>query len=126
MEVENKKHAENQLKMEKFHNLKCRMYLHAKLNISKSVIRSRAFSQAIPEELETALQKQEVKDYKSVTIRRNDETVQTYIFKITFNKKKKKIRIGYTVVRVEHYIPIPLRCFKCQKFGNHKDIYRGP
>ena len=35
--VENKKHAENLLKMEKIHNLNCRAYPHAKLNTSKGV-----------------------------------------------------------------------------------------
>ena len=35
VEVESKKHADNLLKMEKFHNLKCRSYPHAKLNTSK-------------------------------------------------------------------------------------------
>ena len=55
---ESKKHAENLLKMEKYHYLKCRAYLHAKLNISKDVIRSRKPSLATPEEIETALQKQ--------------------------------------------------------------------
>ena len=46
---------------------------------------------------------------------------------LTFEKPSipKEIRIGYTIERVELYIPAPLRCFKCQKFGHHKEICRG-
>ena len=45
---------------------------------------------------------------------------------MTFGKPSipKEIRIGYTIERVEQYIPAPLQCFKCQNFGRHKEIYR--
>ena len=52
MEVEIKKYAKNLLKMEKFHNLKCQAYPHAKLNTSKGVVRSKELSLATPEEIE--------------------------------------------------------------------------
>ena len=64
VEVESKKHAENLLKMEKFHNLKCRAYPHAKLNTSKGVVRSKE----TPEEIETAFKKQGIKEYRRVTM----------------------------------------------------------
>ena len=121
VEVESKKHAENLLKMEKFHNLKCRAYPHAKLNTSKGVVRSKELSLATPEEIETTFKKQGIKEY------RNDETIQTHTYILTFEKPSipKEIRIGYTIERVEQYIPAPLQCFKCQKFGHHKEICRG-
>ena len=53
MEIETKKRAENLLKMEKFHNLKCR----GKLNTSKGVVRSKELSLVTPEEIETAFKK---------------------------------------------------------------------
>ena len=59
VEVESKKHAENLLKMEKFHNLKCHAYPHAKLNTSKGIVRSKELSLATLEEIETALKKKE-------------------------------------------------------------------
>ena len=106
VEVESKKHAENLLKMEKFHNLKCRAYPHAKLNTSKGVVRSKE----TPEEIETAFKKQGIKEYRRVTIHRNDETIQTHTYILTFEKLliPKGIRIGYTIERVEQYIPPPL------------------
>ena len=61
--------------MEKFHNLKCRAYPHAKLNTSKGIVRNKELSLATPEEIETAFKKQGIKEYRRVTIRRNDETI---------------------------------------------------
>ena len=29
------------------------------------------------------------------------------------------------VLRIEQYVPAPLRCFKCQKFGHHREACRG-
>ena len=69
--------------MEKFHNLKCRAYLHAKLNTSKGVVRSKELSLATPEEIEMAFKKQGVKEYRRVPIHRNDETNQTHAYILT-------------------------------------------
>ena len=33
--------------------------------------------------------------------------------------------MGYCLERVEQYVPAPLRCFKCQKFGHHRNACRG-
>ena len=70
--------------------------------------------------------KQGIKEYRRVTIRQNDETIQTHTYILTFEKPSipKEIRIGYTIERVEQYIQAPLRCFKCQKSGHHKEICR--
>ena len=35
------------------------------------------------------------------------------------------MKIGYCLERVEQYVPAPLRCFKCQKFGHHREACRG-
>ena len=43
-----------------------------------------------------------------------------------FNTPKipEKIKVGYTMERVEQYIPNTLRCYKCQKYGHHEDNCR--
>ena len=84
VQVESKKHAENLLKMEKFHNLKCRAYPHAKLNTSKGVGRSKELSLATLEEIETAFKKQGIKENRRVTNRRNDETILIHTYILTF------------------------------------------
>ena len=86
------------IEMEKFHNLKCRAYPHAKLNTSKGVVRTKELSLATLEEIETAFKKQGIKEYRRVTIHRNDETIQTHTYILTFEKPSipKEIGIGYT------------------------------
>ena len=82
MEVNYKKHAVNLIKMKTFHNV----YPHDRLNTSKGVIRSRELSLATLEEIKIALGKQEVIDYKNVSIRRGREKIQTRPYILTFNK----------------------------------------
>ena len=80
-----------------------------------------------PKEIETAFKKQGIKEYRWVTNRRNDETIQSHTYILTYEKPSipEDIRNGYTIERVEQYIPAPLQYFKCQKFGHHKEICRG-
>ncbi len=77
--MESKNHAENLLKTEKFHNFKCHAYPHTKSNISNGIVRSKELSLATPEEIETTFKKQGIKEYRRVTIHRNDETIQTHM-----------------------------------------------
>ena len=53
------------------------------------------------------------------------ETIDTNTYIMTFNTHKipKEIKIGYKKINVEPYIPNPLRCYKCQRFGLHQDQY---
>ena len=46
---------------------------------------------------------------------------------MTFSKSTihKGIEIGYCIEKIEKCIPKVLRCFKCQKYGHHKQICRG-
>ena len=87
------------------------------------MIRSQELSLATKEEIKTALRKQGVTDHRRITMKRNGESIQTNTYILTFNSST--IKIGFTVKRVELYVPAPLRCFKYQKFGYHKDICRG-
>ena len=35
------------------------------------------------------------------------------------------MKIGYCLERAEEYVPALLRCFKCLKFGHHREACRG-
>ncbi|XP_067668321.1 uncharacterized protein [Haliotis asinina] len=56
---------------------------------------------------------------KRFSTRKNNESVptNTYLFSFSAPNPPKSIRAGYYSVTVDAYIPNPLRCFKCQKFG---------
>ena len=60
-------------------------------------------------------------------MKRNGESILTKTYILTFNASTilKEIKIGFMIERLELYVPAPLWCFKCKKFGHHKDIYRG-
>ena len=126
IEITEKKHTDNVLKMEKFRNYKCKAYPHERLNSCKGVIRSQELSLAIEEEIKTALRKQGVTDHRRISIKRNGERILTNSDILTFNLSTipKEIKIGFTIETVELYIPAPLWCFKYQKLGHHKDICR--
>ena len=51
----------------------------------------------------------------------------TYTFIVTFRTSSipKHIKIDYLHVPEEFYIPNPLRCFNCQKFGHSKKACKG-
>ena len=42
--------------------------------------------------------------------------------KLTFNKSQlpKEINVGYSLIKINPYIPNPLRCYNWQKFGHHE------
>ena len=59
---------------------------------------------------------------KRFTIRRNQEIVNTNTLFLTFNSivTPKTLKKFYQIIPVELYVPNPLRCFNCQRFGHHE------
>ena len=126
VEVDSRRQAENILKTNTFHTTKCRAYPREKLNTSKGVIRSRELALAAEYDITSALGKQGVTNIKRISIRKGEQRIQTNTYIRTFNKRRtpKEMKIGYCLERVEQYVPAPLRCFKCQKFGHHREACR--
>ena len=56
------------------------------------------------------------------TIKKDHETVETNTLLLTFNTVDvpKSLKIFYRIVPVDMYVPNPLRCFNCQRFGHHE------
>lgn len=127
VEVNSNKDAQNLLKMYNFYNYKCKVFPHGKLNTSKGVIRNQELSLATTDEIRTAFKKQGVIDHKRITIKRNGQNIQTNTYILTFDTPTipKELKIGYLIEKVEQYIPTPLRCHKCHKYGHHQDVCRG-
>jgi len=77
----------------------------------------------IVENLET----QGVIDHHSISVRSDDgqrRNTNTHIITFSRPTPPKEIIIGYLNVKVERYIPNPIRCFKCQRFGHTKKLCR--
>ena len=92
------------------------------LNTSKGVVRSSELSLCTLDELKSHLANQGVTDIKRISIKRNEETINTNTYILTFNKSSlpKELKVGYNFIKVNPYIPNPLRCYNCQKFSHHE------
>ena len=122
IEVDKKTYADNLLKMKTFAGLKIKAFPHLSLNSSKGVVRSSELSLCTLDEIKTYLKPQGVSDVKRISIKRNDEIINTNTYIFTFNKSQlpKEIKVGYSLIKINPYIPNPLRCYNCQKFGHHE------
>ncbi|GBO08446.1 hypothetical protein AVEN_220338-1 [Araneus ventricosus] len=95
---------------------------HLSLNTSKGVITCGSLLNFTNEEITQELTGQGVKDVRRINIRRDGELLPTKHFILTFNTPRlpEYIKAGYVLCSVRPYIPNPLRCFKCQRFGHSK------
>ena len=73
-------------------------------------------------EIKSHLKSQFVTDVKRITFNRNEETIATNTYILTFGKPQipKELKVGYSIIKVNPYIPNPLRCYNCQMFGHHE------
>lgn len=99
---------------------------HKSLNSSKGIIRDPNLKNSSIEEITENLKSQGVSYVRRVSIKRQGSTIQTNTYIVTFNRPKPptSLKIFYSSVKVDTYIPNPLRCFHCQKFGHHENNCR--
>ena len=101
--------------MKTFHSLKIKTYLHETLNSSKGVIKKQ---RTLP-----VFKGRNIgwtKNLRCNWYKKNYQTIQTNTYILTINSPTipKEIKIAYINEKIEQYIPNPLWCFKCQKFGH--------
>ena len=127
IQIKKKKYVDSLLKIKMFHNIKVKTCSHKTLNKSKGVVRSAELSLCSIEEIEKELKNHGVLKAKRMTSWRNNQPIKTNTYILTFDKPKllKEIKIGYTITKVEPYIPNLLRCYRCQKYGHHEELCRG-
>jgi len=111
--------------------LKCTMLLevpikvssHRTLNTKKAIIRSRDLRECSEDEILTELTSQGVVEVKRMKSRREGILSDTNTLVLVFATQTlpPSIKAGYLKIPVEAFIPNPLRCYKCQQFGHHKD-----
>ena len=97
---------------------------HRSLNTSKGVIRD--FHQDLrdmtDDQIKQELSSQGVEKVSRFILKKDGKEIKTNTLFLTFDthKRPEKLKIGYYITNVQPYIPNPLRCFQCQKFGHSK------
>ena len=96
---------------------------HRSLNSSKGVIRMRDLGDLDEEEIASELLDQGVLSVRNITIKKDGNIINSNTYILTFSKPSppEKLCIGYLSVHVDLFIPDPLRCFKCQRYGHGRD-----
>ena len=93
---------------------------HPTLNSVKGVIKHPEIRNTSKEEMCTELAEQRVTDVYIIQNNRDGRTEKTATAIVTFrrNKLPEHIDFGYLRMKVYPYIPNPMRCFNCQRFGH--------
>ena len=102
---------------------KVRVTPHRSLNSCKGVIRCWDLRDCSDEELLDEIKHEGVTHVKHIFTTKNGSKVPTNTFILTFSKPTapKTIKASYLSIPVEPFIPNPLRCFNCQKFGHGRN-----
>ncbi|GFX64628.1 putative RNA-directed DNA polymerase from transposon BS [Trichonephila clavipes] len=101
--------------------------LHRSLNSCRGVISETDLLCASEAEILDGLSDQGVTEVRRIKIRKETSLFPTKNLILTFNSPKlpSNIKAGYLNCKLRPYIPNPLRCFKCQRFGHSQNSCRG-
>ena len=127
VEVASQAQSKNIVKMDKLANSPVLVSPHKSLNSSKGVIRTRDLDDIPEADILNALEDQNVTSVKRVSIKKGDNIITTGTYILTFGVPElpSSLKLGYLRVKVDTFIPNPLRCFQCQKFGHGQLSCRG-
>ena len=117
------KHETSLLNLKNFCGLKCKVTPHSSLNISKGIVRCPALNRQTCEHILEFMGEQGVTDVRRISVFRDGAKKPTNTFVFTFNSPvlPSVVKIGFMQVKVDVYIPNPLRCYQCQVFGHHEN-----
>jgi hypothetical protein len=108
------------LKLKKFGPYDVKVSAHSTMNLSKGVVTCRDLLNCPVDVIKSELSSQQVSDVRRITTRRDGVIQDTPSLILTFNTPHLPSHIiaGFYSLKVRPYIPSPLRCFRCQKFGH--------
>lgn len=112
--------ASRLLKITRLRDIEVEVVPHATLNVSKGVVTCKDLLNCTTDEILEELKEEGVTLVKRIFVRRNGTLQETATHILTFNTPvlPQKIKVAFYSLPVRPYIPIPVRCFRCQRFGH--------
>ncbi|GBN57519.1 hypothetical protein AVEN_100586-1 [Araneus ventricosus] len=119
--------SEQLLSITKFGDIPITVSAHASLNYTRGVMSSDEFLMVSDSEFVSELEAQKVIAARRITLKRDGQIIPTRHVILTFDTPvlPKKITAGYISCDIRPYLPNPVHCFKCQRFGYTKTACRG-
>ncbi|GFW58705.1 uncharacterized protein TNCV_378881 [Trichonephila clavipes] len=127
LEVSSSNQATALIKLQKLAHLDITVAPHSNLNFSRGVISPADFLNVSTEEIKENMKAQKVCDVRRITIRRDGQVLNTKHLILTFSTPDlpQTVKMAYIRCPVRPYIPNPLRCFQCQRYGHSKNVCLG-
>ena len=121
IEVTKRGQAEGLLRSTMLADIPINVVPHRSLNTSKGIIRSFDLRECSEAEIKLNLVDQGVTDVRRMTVMRDGQRRNTNMIVFTFGQPSHptSVKCAYLNIKVETFIPNPLRCYKCQRFGHH-------
>ena len=101
-----------------FDQINVSIKLHNSFNSSKRVIYCPDLAHVSDEEILETLKPQNVTELFRFKLRVNGEYTASFVLTLNSPILPNDIKAGYKLLRVSPYIPQPMRCYQCQKFGH--------
>ena len=109
--------------MDAFDSAPVKVTLHSSMNFKKGVIRCSALKDIPEEEIVSGLSHEGVSQARKIFFTKDGKKIPSATVILTFEGSSlpKEIKAGYLNVKVDPYIPNPLRCFQCLRYGHPRD-----
>ena len=123
VEVRTEKQSKNLQKLVTFCDLRVDIHPHKTLNSSKGIIRDKRLFCCPESELLKEFEQFGVTHVRRMKAKIKGVLKDTNNLVLTFKFAKRPSELKYLgkTIPVTPYIPNPLRCYKCQKFGHHEN-----
>jgi len=115
--TDNLSYSRKLLDMTNLHGVPIKASPHRTLNHSKGIIRCAQLKTCTTDEIVEELKSQGVTHCFNPSTRDSSKT-NTFILTFSSTQPTKHLSVGFLHVSLEKYIPNPIRCFRCQKFGH--------